>query len=108
MRGGDVLLAVRNDVQCEFIECKYLDINFPLIDTLMCKRSCYFITIFIIVVSIPPAMDADSMKSFLGAFEQLDYLQDTPVIILSEFNIPSVVDPNTHAANYPFLNFFEL
>lgn len=110
-RGGGVLLAVRSDIHCETIDCEYLDLSFPSIDILICKCFLYNKHIFIVVVYIPPALEASNMRLFLDAFEQLDFLQDKPIIIFGDFNVPSFVDTSARdgckLALDNFITFFE-
>lgn len=47
-----------------------------------------------VLIYILPELETNNLKLFLDALEQLDFLEDSPVGKIGDFNVPPFVDPS--------------
>lgn len=90
IRGGGVLLAVKNVYKSDII---LLDFTDPAIDLLIVKVYTSNISyIYIIVLYISPSCSILAKESVFSYLECLDFLYESDFIIIGDFNIPRLAE----------------
>lgn len=91
-RGGGVLLAINRNFSVKSLDFNAKFDNLPLIDIVGAKIIVDFCAFFVIVCYIPPNISTDCYNLFFDIISSLDYLYDSDVLILGDFNIPEYSD----------------
>lgn len=92
-KGGGVLMALSHSISFCTIDSSTISNLVPLIDLIICKCSISLITLFIVVVYVPPAVTGGDMELFADALETLLFDQD--FIIVGDFNLPNLTSTSS-------------
>lgn len=89
LRGGGVLLAVRDDLRSTQIDLTGLWDNIsPLIDIVGVKVATDASSICILLVYIPPKLSLSEYEAFFDNVASLGFVNGKHILIIGDFNIP--------------------
>ena len=86
-RGGGVLLAYAEGIECEVLDTSHFSIAIPLIDIIVAKCVGVSFSYYVVVLYIPPDLHLTEFSLALDMLEQL--VADSLVLIVGDFNVPS-------------------
>ena len=89
-RGGGVALAVKKQFKTTPIDLQVVCNNVTKIDIVGCKLSIRYLTLYVLVVYIPPNTSNDERLAFFEYIESIYYLYGNNIVILGDFNIPNL------------------
>lgn len=92
-RGGGVALAVKTKFPTLKIDFSLIEKQLPLVDIVGAKLHCKPHNLCVIVVYLPPQLTNVDFEYFVELFVSYEFLQQSDVVIVGDFNVPNLNKP---------------